>query len=236
MTKIKTSKNGTYTLLLLGWLSVDPLADKYPGLSPYAYCANNPVMFVDPDGMQPAAVKALRMPKRIKALWNYWSAIRAAKVGGAVAGGWYLGNYLSKEELNTKAEEVINSITEGADQNNVNNKSQSSTSSSKTATASPDPNKLNESNKNENNDNKKGDNKKGTETRNMTEKEIGDFLDAGDDWHYNGKAKSNFVKNFNKQLKGERNPDFRINKNTKEVYLKPRSGKPEIPTGKYYNK
>ncbi len=32
------------------WLSVDPPADKYPGLSPYAYCANNPVMFVEPDG------------------------------------------------------------------------------------------------------------------------------------------------------------------------------------------
>ena len=32
------------------WLSVDPLADKYPGLSPYTYCANNPVKLVDPDG------------------------------------------------------------------------------------------------------------------------------------------------------------------------------------------
>ena len=32
------------------WLSVDPLADKYPSLSPYAYCANNPVKLVDPDG------------------------------------------------------------------------------------------------------------------------------------------------------------------------------------------
>jgi len=32
------------------WLSVDPLSDKYPNLSPYAYCANNPVMLVDPDG------------------------------------------------------------------------------------------------------------------------------------------------------------------------------------------
>ncbi len=40
----------TYTLLLLGWLSVDPLADKYLGLSSYAYCANNPVMLVNPDG------------------------------------------------------------------------------------------------------------------------------------------------------------------------------------------
>ena len=32
------------------WLSVDPLADKYPGISPYAYCAWNPVKLVDPDG------------------------------------------------------------------------------------------------------------------------------------------------------------------------------------------
>jgi len=36
--------------LMAGWLSVDPLADKYPGVSPYAYCAWNPVKLVDPDG------------------------------------------------------------------------------------------------------------------------------------------------------------------------------------------
>jgi len=32
------------------WLSVDPLSDKYPSLSPYHYCVNNPIMYVDPDG------------------------------------------------------------------------------------------------------------------------------------------------------------------------------------------
>ncbi len=32
------------------WLSVDPLSDKYPHLTSYNYCANNPVMLVDPDG------------------------------------------------------------------------------------------------------------------------------------------------------------------------------------------
>jgi RHS repeat-associated protein len=36
--------------LLTGWLSVDPMADKYPGISPYAYCAWNPAILVDPDG------------------------------------------------------------------------------------------------------------------------------------------------------------------------------------------
>ena len=32
------------------WLSVDPMADKYPSISPYAYCAWNPIKLVDPDG------------------------------------------------------------------------------------------------------------------------------------------------------------------------------------------
>ena len=32
------------------WLSVDLMADKYPSLSPYNYCANNPLRFVDPSG------------------------------------------------------------------------------------------------------------------------------------------------------------------------------------------
>ena len=32
------------------WLSPDPLLDKYPSISSYAYCNWNPIGFVDPDG------------------------------------------------------------------------------------------------------------------------------------------------------------------------------------------
>ncbi|CAM1371691.1 hypothetical protein TPENAI_61189 [Tenacibaculum litopenaei] len=32
------------------WFNIDPLAEKYSGVSPYVYSSNNPVLFVDPDG------------------------------------------------------------------------------------------------------------------------------------------------------------------------------------------
>ena len=49
------------------WLSVDPLWEKYPGISPYSYCVGNPVVLRDPDGKAP------------------WAAV-AFIVGGAVGG------------------------------------------------------------------------------------------------------------------------------------------------------
>ena len=37
--------------LTTAWLSVDPMADKYPSVSPYAYCMWNPLITIDPSGM-----------------------------------------------------------------------------------------------------------------------------------------------------------------------------------------
>ena len=41
------------------WLTVDPLTEKYYSYSPYAFCNNNPVNFVDPDGNHPVIAGAI---------------------------------------------------------------------------------------------------------------------------------------------------------------------------------
>ena len=34
------------------WMNIDPLASKYSSITPYAYVVNNPIFFLDPDGMR----------------------------------------------------------------------------------------------------------------------------------------------------------------------------------------
>lgn len=41
-----------YYATIMRTTTMDPLADKYPHISPYAYCSWNPVRFVDPDGRE----------------------------------------------------------------------------------------------------------------------------------------------------------------------------------------
>ena len=52
MTAITGPCTRRYHPTLSIWLSVDPMSDKYPGVSPYVYCGNNPVKLVDPDGRE----------------------------------------------------------------------------------------------------------------------------------------------------------------------------------------
>ena len=48
----KSEASGEANVVQL-WLSVDPLAEKFPNMSPYAFCNNNPLYYVDPTGMAP---------------------------------------------------------------------------------------------------------------------------------------------------------------------------------------
>ena len=63
------------------WLSVDPLAHKYPSLSPYAFVGNNPVMLIDPDGRK--VVYATGTSEAFKK--NFASAVKLMNAKG-VAG------------------------------------------------------------------------------------------------------------------------------------------------------
>ena len=38
------------------WLSVDPMSDIYPNISPFNYCNLNPIILIDPDGMSDSPV------------------------------------------------------------------------------------------------------------------------------------------------------------------------------------
>ena len=56
------------------WLTIDPLANKYYGISPYAFCANTHINFVDPDGNSWG--KAFKVVKKI------YKTVKAGVSGG----------------------------------------------------------------------------------------------------------------------------------------------------------
>ena len=67
-------------------------------------------------------------------------------------------------------------------------------------------------------------------SRKMSTDEIEKFLDSGVDWHKTS-AKKDFLKGFRKELKGDLNADFWVDKTTKEVFLKSNKSSNWIPTG-----
>ena len=71
------------------WLQVDPLADKYPGWSPFNYAKNDPLRFTDPDG------KGIKDDKLKKAFQEHHNNLVALKksikegdIGGILKNGF----------------------------------------------------------------------------------------------------------------------------------------------------
>ena len=48
-----------YSPAIRRWMTPDPMSEKYYGMSPYVFCADNPVNFGDPDGEHPVVVGAV---------------------------------------------------------------------------------------------------------------------------------------------------------------------------------
>ena len=71
-----------YSSAIGRWLAVDPLAEKYYSISPYAFCNNNPVNLVDPDGRFPDVlwdIASIGMGVR-----SFVQNIKSGNVSGAV--------------------------------------------------------------------------------------------------------------------------------------------------------
>jgi RHS repeat-associated core domain len=75
----------TYDLGTGRFLSVDPMAEKYYSISPYAYCANNPLIYVDPTGEYIESVWDIA--SLIMGAKSFVDNVKAGKVGAAVVDG-----------------------------------------------------------------------------------------------------------------------------------------------------
>ena len=86
-----------YDSALGRWTSVDPLAEKHPESTPYAYCDNNPIRFLDPDGKEKLEIFLYSLSldgkaySEYKAYWDNPDVINLWGHGIVDGSGKYLG-------------------------------------------------------------------------------------------------------------------------------------------------
>ena len=89
------------------WLSVDPLADKYPWISPYAYAAWNPIKYVNPDGK--------------KIVVGSWWGRALAKLGFNNFESKTMSHLQELKNMDAKLDKMITKIEESTTEYHINN-------------------------------------------------------------------------------------------------------------------
>jgi len=105
-----------YDPAIARWASVDPLANKYVNISPYAYVANNPIMYIDPDGREIVVPTSLKGSQRRKIVRNLRKltndklsynkstgkvTVRKSRTGNKTAGTTLVNNLISDTKSTT---------------------------------------------------------------------------------------------------------------------------------------
>jgi RHS repeat-associated protein len=232
------------------WYSVDPLAEKYPNYSPYVYCNNNPVKYTDPDGRGPelalaGAAAVLEYGLLATGVITY-GAILYRNADGiiqirddvkAIIGVMAIVSISTQlaqyEKFKSSLEAFSDKSKNKGTKTTENNQATASTAMPNMPKNDNDKNKTEKNNQEEKKTNDQ--NKKIGETKKMTPKEIGDFLKEGDNWH-KGNGKTNYLKEFQKQLRGDKNSDFLVDKKTNEVVLRSNKTNTYVRTGDFYKK
>jgi len=125
-----------YSSELSVWLSVDPLADKYPSTSPFMYVLGNPIRYTDPDGRWVKGAGFWRNMFKSDNRINAENRVRELKKQGIdasmsrnrKAGGWdvaYASNESWPADLDAKGSTLSSLTIENFSRKNRNNSSSS---------------------------------------------------------------------------------------------------------------
>ncbi len=98
------------------WLSVDPMSDKYPSTSPYAYCRNNPIILVDDNGnkdrpFNPEKDQGQTILQNINTPFSYAFDSKGRKIGYSISNYFTCYNchsYAWNNSLGSKYSKAVN--------------------------------------------------------------------------------------------------------------------------------
>jgi RHS repeat-associated protein len=88
------------------WASVDPLAEKYPSMSPFSYAANNPLIYIDPNGKEIEGVTAADAQKAQNDIKSMFSGSKFSKFRDLISLDGKKFNKINGESLNSALDGV----------------------------------------------------------------------------------------------------------------------------------
>ena len=83
-----------YSPVLRRWLTPDPLSEKYYGISPYAYCAGNPVNFIDVNGRDSIyVIDSPTRPRDKGVMGETYTGLLYVEINGVISGPYRGSSY-----------------------------------------------------------------------------------------------------------------------------------------------